>query len=64
MNGTHGYRRIDAREALAEGLAGKLPASWRHAEENAAVEARCPAGRTIALIAGLAQRLWPLTYAG
>src|SRR5207249_918130 len=38
MTGTHGYRRIDAREALAEGLAGKLPASWRHAEENAAVE--------------------------
>src|SRR4029077_12915549 len=26
------------RRALAEGLAGKLPASWRHAEENAAVE--------------------------
>lgn len=38
MTGTHGYRRIDAREALAEGLAGKLPASWRHAEENAAIE--------------------------
>jgi 23S rRNA G2445 N2-methylase RlmL len=38
MTGTHGYRRIDARKALAEGLAGKLPASWRHAEENAAVE--------------------------
>jgi 23S rRNA G2445 N2-methylase RlmL len=38
MNGQHGYRRTDARKALAEGLAGKLPASWRHAEENAALE--------------------------
>jgi 23S rRNA G2445 N2-methylase RlmL len=38
MTGTHGYRRVDAREALAKGLVGKLPASWRHAEENAAVE--------------------------
>jgi 23S rRNA G2445 N2-methylase RlmL len=38
MTGTHGYRRIDAREALARGLEGKLPASWRHAEENASVE--------------------------
>jgi len=38
MNGQHGYRRADARAALAKGLAGKLPASWRHAEENAAVE--------------------------
>jgi tRNA (guanine6-N2)-methyltransferase len=38
MNGEHGYRRTDARTALAKGLAGKLPASWRHAEENAAVE--------------------------
>src|SRR5438128_3351665 len=38
MTGEHGYRRADARKALAEGLAGKLPASWRPAEENAAVE--------------------------
>jgi 23S rRNA G2445 N2-methylase RlmL len=38
MAGSHGYRRVDAREALARGLEGKLPASWRHAEENAAVE--------------------------
>src|SRR5689334_1880385 len=38
MTGTHGYRRVDARDALARGLAGKLPASWRPAEENAAVE--------------------------
>jgi 23S rRNA G2445 N2-methylase RlmL len=39
MTGEHGYRRKDAREALARGLAGKLPASWRHVEEDAAVEA-------------------------
>jgi 23S rRNA G2445 N2-methylase RlmL len=38
MTGKHGYRRVDARKALARGLAGKLPASWRHAEENAAIE--------------------------
>jgi tRNA (guanine6-N2)-methyltransferase len=38
MQGEHGYRRTDARTALAQGLAGKLPASWRDAEENAAVE--------------------------
>src|SRR5262249_36729445 len=38
MEGRHGYQRRDARQALAEGLAGKLPASWRPAEENAAVE--------------------------
>src|SRR5262245_43428539 len=38
MTGTHGYRRVDAGKALAKGLAGKLPASWRPAEENAAVE--------------------------
>jgi 23S rRNA G2445 N2-methylase RlmL len=38
MTGSHGYRRVDARLALAKGLQGKLPASWRHAEENAAVE--------------------------
>ncbi len=38
MQGKHGYRRMDARKALSQGLAGKLPASWRHAEENAAVE--------------------------
>jgi 23S rRNA G2445 N2-methylase RlmL len=38
MTGAHGFRRIDARDALARGLAGKLPASWRHAEENAALE--------------------------
>ena len=38
MNGVHGYRRVDALKAMTRGLAGKLPASWRHAEENAAVE--------------------------
>jgi len=38
MSGTHGYRRVDARKALARGLAGKLPPSWPQVEENAAVE--------------------------
>lgn len=38
MQDQHGYRRIDAGNALAKGLAGKLPASWKHAEENASVE--------------------------
>lgn len=38
MTGEHGYRRVDARKALAEGLTGKIPPSWRPAEENAAVE--------------------------
>jgi 23S rRNA G2445 N2-methylase RlmL len=38
MTGEHGFRRVDAREALARGLAGKFPPSWRPAEENAAVE--------------------------
>jgi 23S rRNA G2445 N2-methylase RlmL len=38
MTGTHGYRRIDAGKALARGLEGKLPASWQHVDENAAVE--------------------------
>jgi 23S rRNA G2445 N2-methylase RlmL len=38
MTGEHGYRRVDAAKALAQGLSGKLPASWHPAEENAAVE--------------------------
>ncbi len=38
MLGEHGYRRADAAKALSRGLAGKLPASWRPAAENAAVE--------------------------
>ncbi|HTK77550.1 MAG TPA: methyltransferase domain-containing protein [Gemmataceae bacterium] len=39
MTGEHGYYRRDAGKALAEGLAGKFPASWKPVEENAAVEA-------------------------
>ena len=38
MSGTHGYRRVDAGKALAQGLSGIFPASWKPAEENAAVE--------------------------
>jgi tRNA (guanine6-N2)-methyltransferase len=38
MTGEHGYLRKDAREALARGLAGKFPETWRYAEENASVE--------------------------
>jgi 23S rRNA G2445 N2-methylase RlmL len=38
MGGTHGYRRMDAGKALAQGLAGVFPPSWKPAEENAAVE--------------------------
>jgi 23S rRNA G2445 N2-methylase RlmL len=38
MTGEHAYRRIDARKALAEGLTGVFPASWKAAEENASVE--------------------------
>lgn len=38
MNGEHGYRRVDAKKAFMRGLAGKLPASWKYAEENASVE--------------------------
>ena len=38
MSGKHGYLRKHAREALAKGLAGKFPASWRPAEENASIE--------------------------
>jgi 23S rRNA G2445 N2-methylase RlmL len=38
MEGKHGYLRRDAGKALARGLAGHLPESWRPAEENAAVE--------------------------
>jgi 23S rRNA G2445 N2-methylase RlmL len=36
--GEHVYRRVDAQKALAQGLAGKIPASWRRVDENAAVE--------------------------
>jgi 23S rRNA G2445 N2-methylase RlmL len=38
MEGKHGYLRRDAGKALAKGLTGKIPESWRPAEENAAVE--------------------------
>jgi 23S rRNA G2445 N2-methylase RlmL len=38
MDGKHGYQRRDAQKALAQGLAGKFPESWRPAEENAAIE--------------------------
>jgi 23S rRNA G2445 N2-methylase RlmL len=38
MEGKHGYLRRDARKALAQGLTGTVPESWRPAEENAAVE--------------------------
>ncbi len=38
MLGEHGYRRFDALKALAKGVDGKLPMSWREAEENASVE--------------------------
>jgi SAM-dependent methyltransferase len=38
MQGQHGYRRVDAMEAMAGGLAGHFPASWRPVGENAAVE--------------------------
>lgn len=38
MTGKHCYRRVDARKALLRGLEGKIPASWPHVEDNAAVE--------------------------
>jgi 23S rRNA G2445 N2-methylase RlmL len=38
MTGQHGYRRADALKALARGMARKLPASWRPADQEAAVE--------------------------
>ena len=38
MIGKHAYRRVDARKAMSRGLEGAFPASWKQAEENAAVE--------------------------
>src|SRR6202044_1905483 len=38
MEGEHGYLRRDVRKALAQGLSGKFPDSWKPAEENAAIE--------------------------
>jgi 23S rRNA G2445 N2-methylase RlmL len=35
MEGTHGYRRVDALDAMADGLNGVIPAGWLPAEENA-----------------------------
>lgn len=38
MEGKHGYLRRDAAKALARGLAGVFPDSWKPAEENASIE--------------------------
>ncbi len=38
MQGEHGYRRVDALDAMADGLAGKIPVAWQPAEENAWLE--------------------------
>jgi 23S rRNA G2445 N2-methylase RlmL len=38
MTGEHGYRRVDARKHFSRGLEGRFPGSWRHVEEDAAVE--------------------------
>jgi len=38
MDGQHVYHRKSVIEVFAKGLAGKFPASWRPAEENASVE--------------------------
>lgn len=38
MQGEHGYKRYDARDALALGLGGKIPPGWVPADENAWVE--------------------------
>lgn len=38
MEGEHGYLRKHAGQALARGLSGVFPDSWRPAEENASVE--------------------------
>ncbi|MGL6096226.1 MAG: methyltransferase, partial [Fimbriiglobus sp.] len=34
MRGEHGYRRVDALDALATGLNGKIPAAWFPQDEN------------------------------
>src|SRR5438128_3628714 len=39
MRGEHGYRRIDARKAFAQGLLGHLPKGWIEKEEDAWFEA-------------------------
>lgn len=38
MQGEHGYRRVDALDALADGLRGKIPATWQPADDNAWLE--------------------------
>jgi 23S rRNA G2445 N2-methylase RlmL len=38
MQGEHGYRRADAREAFVAGLAGKIPHGWQYNNENAWLE--------------------------
>lgn len=38
MIGEHGYRRTDARDAFRDGLAGKVPGSWRIVDEDASLE--------------------------
>lgn len=38
MSGEHGYRRVDARKALTQGLTTKIPASWYLVDENAWLE--------------------------
>lgn len=38
MEGKHGYLRRDAGKALARGLAGVFPDSWKPVEENASIE--------------------------
>jgi 23S rRNA G2445 N2-methylase RlmL len=38
MQGEHGFRRADAREAFVAGLAGKIPHGWQYQNENAWLE--------------------------
>jgi 23S rRNA G2445 N2-methylase RlmL len=38
MQGEHGFRRVDAREAFIDGLQKVVPPGWVHAEENAWIE--------------------------
>ena len=38
MQGEHGFRRTDAREAFIEGLSGKIPHGWQYHNENAWLE--------------------------
>ena len=38
MQGEHGFRRADAREAFTAGLAGVIPKGWQFSNENAWIE--------------------------